>query len=286
MKTNRIELDRGAFTFLDVGPEDGRLALLLHGFPDVPRTFEAQLEALANAGYRAVAPWLRGYAPSTLQGPFDGKHLTEDVLALANALSPGRPVALVGHDWGSVLGHQAVREAPERFSHFVALAVPHPTSTLRNMRRHPRQLARNWYMLFFQLGRFADLMVVRHDFALIEKLWRDWSPGFHPPPEHLAEVKRCLGQSMPAPVDYYRAMLRPSPAMARQMASIGRTPIRVPTLHLHGADDGCIGPEIAEGQERYFAGLFRSERVPGAGHFLHMEKPDVVNASILDWLGR
>ncbi|HLL81275.1 MAG TPA: alpha/beta hydrolase [Longimicrobium sp.] len=283
MKTNRIELGRGAFSYLEDGPSDGPLALLFHGFPDIPRTFQAQLAALAEAGYHAVAPWMRGYAPSTLQPPFDGEQLSGDMVALAEALGGGKPVELIGHDWGAVYAYQAVARAPQLFRHLVTMAVPHPTTSGENMGRSPAQLRRSWYVFFLQLGGFADSRVAKDDFALIERLWRDWSPGYRAPPEHLAELKRCLKESMPAPTRYYRTALRPG-ELSRSRRLFSGSPVSVPTLHLHGAQDGCIGPEMGKGQERHFNGRFSSEIVPGAGHFLHLERPDEVNARILAWL--
>jgi pimeloyl-ACP methyl ester carboxylesterase len=282
MKTNRIELSRGTFSYLENGPADGPLALLFHGFPDIPRTFEAQLAALGAAGYHAVAPWMRGYAPSTLQPPFTAGHIADDMVALAEALGGGKPVELIGHDWGAGHGYQAVARAPQLFRHFVAMAVPHSTASFENMSRSRAQLRRSWYVFFFQLRGFADRRVMKDDFALIDRLWHDWSPGYRAPPEHMAELKRTLKESMPAPLQYYRAAIGLS--TGRQMRAFGETPISVPTLHLHGAQDGCLGLELGKGQERYFSGRFSSESIPGAGHFLHLERPDEVNTRILAWL--
>jgi pimeloyl-ACP methyl ester carboxylesterase len=105
----------GGFTALAAGPADAPLALVLHGFPDAPPTFAPLLGALADRGYRVVAPWLRGYAPSPLAGPYDVDRLADDVLAWADRLSPTQPVALVGHDWGAAVTYVACARAPARF---------------------------------------------------------------------------------------------------------------------------------------------------------------------------
>jgi pimeloyl-ACP methyl ester carboxylesterase len=102
----------GPFAALAAGPPDGELVLCLHGFPDHAPSFEALLEELSQAGRRAVAPWMRGYAPSTLEGPFDLTQLASDALAIAESLSPKRPVSLVGHDWGALAHTTRVRERP------------------------------------------------------------------------------------------------------------------------------------------------------------------------------
>jgi pimeloyl-ACP methyl ester carboxylesterase len=136
-------------------------------------------------------------------------------------------------------------------------------------------------MAFFQLGGLADRLVARGDFALIERLWRDWSPGFRPEPGYLDELKRCLSESMPAPLEYYRALLRPPGALRARLRAAAK--IGAPTLYLHGREDGCIGPELAEGQARYFASL-KAEVLEGAGHFLHLERPEAVAARVVEWL--
>lgn len=265
----------GTFHALFAGPEEAPLALCLHGFPDTARTFERLLVSLAQGGFRAVAPWLRGYAPSTLEGPFGIDALGHDAVAIADALSPGRPVAIVGHDWGAVAAYRASMLAPARFSAAVASAVPHPLALASNLLAMPRQLRRSWYMAFFQLPR-AELLVARHDFALIDRLWRDWSPGFTPSAEHMADVKRCLAASMPAPLAHYRAL-------RTELFRRDRARIRVPTLHLHGANDGCIGASLGRGQARWFDGPFESELLEGAGHFSHLEQPDLVERLVLGW---
>src|SRR5262245_46917767 len=99
----RISTRRGDFELLSAGAKSDPHVRCLHGFPDHPPSFTLLLTELSDAGYHAVAPWLRGYAPSTLEGPFDGDYLAEDALELASALSPDRPIYLVGHDWGAAI---------------------------------------------------------------------------------------------------------------------------------------------------------------------------------------
>jgi pimeloyl-ACP methyl ester carboxylesterase len=278
----------GPLQCLVTGDSGAPVVLCLHGFPDVPRTFGALMQELAGRGWRAVAPWLRGYHPSTLEGPYHIERIAEDVLELATVLSPDRPLCIVGHDWGAVATYWATSWAPQRFARAVTMAVPHPLAFLANSLRHPGQLRRSWYMAYFQLPDRPERAVPADGFALIDRLWRDWSPGWEPPREHLDEVKACLARSMPAPIEYYRALFRPMRDVRRRMAesrSRARR-IRVPTLHLHGAQDGCVAPVVAEGQERFFEGVLTQRTLPGLGHFLHLERPDVVHAEILEWLGR
>lgn len=245
------------------------------------------LASLAEAGFRAVAPFLRGYAPSPLSGPFDVDALASDVVAMADALSPDAPIAIVGHDWGAIATYGALALRPDRFTRAVTLAVPHPLAFLAGLRKHPMQLRRSWYMLAFQ-APLAERLVVRDDFALIERLWRDWSPSYDPSPLHLSRLKLCLAASMPAPIELYRALFRPAGEALRRIERAGRADqrIRVPTLQLHGERDGCIGAELFEDQARYFAGERERHMLRGVGHFLHLEAPAEVFALVLDWLRR
>lgn len=281
-----IRTARGDFPALVEGPADGQLVLLLHGFPDIPHTFVTTQKLLAAAGLRAVAPWLRGYAPAPLAGPFDVDTIAADLDAMAHALDPARPAALVGHDWGAACAYAAAARYPETFRCAVTAAVPHPLAFLRSLGRDPSQLRRSWYMLLFQAPQVAERALARDDHALVDRLWAAWSPGLRPPVEHLARVKRCLAASGSAPLGHYRAMLRPPREALARLSDPAMRRIRVPTVHLQGADDGCIGPDSRRGQERYFTGFFRSEIIADAGHFLPLERPALLAERTLELLAR
>ncbi|MCA9633565.1 MAG: alpha/beta hydrolase [Myxococcales bacterium] len=262
--------------------EDAEVVICLHGFPDIPRGWSELLTALSRAGYSGYAPWLRGYAPSSLGGPYDIDRLSDDVLELAQHLSPDRPLSLIGHDWGAVITYAAIAKAPERFRRAVCLAVPHPLAFRASLGL--RQLRRSWYMLFFQTRVLPERVVPRDDFAFIERLWEAWSPSFSVPDDYLAELKRCLEESLPAPLGYYRAL--PKAALAMRDLEARLKQIEVPLLYLHGVQDGCVGWQSMEGQERFFSAEQQSELLGGVGHFLQLENPRAVNARILDWLAK
>lgn len=274
-----LDLAGGRFAYLAAGAEDGPLVVCLHGFPDHAESFAPLLARLADAGYRAVAPWMRGYAPSTLDGPYHGEQLADDALAIARALAGGRRFALVGHDWGALAVWSACARAPADLACAITMAVPHPVATARHLTRHASQLRKSWYMLFFQLPRAPERALARSDFALVDRLWRDWSPGFALEDGARRRLHACLAASLPAPIDYYRAVPRQLLALR---AARGR--IAIPVLHLHGADDGCIEPAAAAHQSRFMKGPFASQVIAGAGHFLQLERPDEVAARTLGWL--
>jgi pimeloyl-ACP methyl ester carboxylesterase len=162
------------------------------------------------------------------------------------------------------------------------LAVPHLLAIEANLLRHPRQLRRSAYVGLFQVPVVSERVVKLLDFRAIERLWETWSPGFDPGSEHFEELKLCLRSSMPAPLQYYRALRSPT-AIREIRALLGAGPIEVPTLYLHGERDGCIDPEMADGQERYFSALFETVKLADAGHFLHLERAAEVNAAIARW---
>jgi pimeloyl-ACP methyl ester carboxylesterase len=272
---------RGTFTALEEGPEDGPLVLLLHGFPDIPHAFATTQKLLAAAGVRSVAPFLRGYDPSPLGGPYDVETISDDIEAMARTLSPSRPITLVGHDWGAACSYVAAARYPWRFDALVTISVPHPLAFLSSLARDPEQLAQSWYMFFFQPPGLAEATLRLGDFAFIDRLWKTWSPGITLPPDYLPRLKRCLDRSLPAPLAYYRAMVRPVVPALRRILDPSVRQIQTPTLHLTGGADRCIKPSSGDGQERYFSGVFRSEVVDGAGHFLPMERPALLAERIL-----
>jgi pimeloyl-ACP methyl ester carboxylesterase len=282
--TAYVHTRAGRFAYLQRGDARGRPVLCLHGFPDHPPSFVPFMEELAAAGYRAVAPWMRGYAPSMLEGPYHTDQLGADAVALAEALFDDAPCAIVGHDWGAVATYAAISTAPERWTSAVTMAVPHPLAFLRALRLQPAQLRRSWYMGLFQLPLVPERVVPRDDFALVRRLWRAWSPDFELSPTEHAALAACLSASMPAPIAYYRAMTRPLGEVARRMRRVAGERITVRTLHLQGERDGCIAPEACAGQERFFAAEFRTEVVPGVGHFLQLEAPAAVAARVRAWL--
>ena len=278
----RLRSERTGLSYLTTGARDAPLVVCLHGFPDIPTTYKLLAESLGEAGYRTVSPWLPGYAPSPLDGPFDVPALVRTFLSLVDELSPEEPVRIVGRDWGSAITQCAVAQHPERFRAAAMLALPHILALEANLERYPRQLLRSAYMALFQVPGVSDRVVTFGDFGFIERLWKTWSPGFDPGADYFDELKQCLRASMPAPLRYYRALRSPKANReARQLVAGG--PIVVPTIYLHGERDGCVGPEMAEGQEEYFSALFEMVTLADAGHFLHLERPEEVNAAIVRW---
>jgi len=287
MEQRTIEANGLDVAYFAEGPEDGPLALCLHGFPDTAHTWRHLLPELAGAGFRAVAPFLRGYAPTAI--PADGCYqvgaLVRDANALHEALGGGGDAVIVGHDWGALTTYGAVAHQPDRWRRAVAAVVP-PTASIGLSLLTYAQLQRSWYMFFF-LSPLAEVALPLDDYAFIQHLWRDWSPGYDGT-EDVAHVKESIGDPahMLAAIGTYRALYDPSgqlPELADEQAAM-LLPTPKPTLYLHGRDDGCMLLSSVGSPLDFMAEGSEMEIVDGAGHFLHLERPDVVNRRIVDFL--
>lgn len=289
LREGRVHANGLQFATLEAGSVGAPLALCLHGFPDTARTWRHLLPALAGAGYHAVAPWMRGYAPTEI--PADGRYqsvlLARDVLGLVDALGPA-PAAVIGHDWGALAAHGAAVLDGSKLRRLVTMAVPHRTVGLALATSYDQQ-RRSWYMFFFQ-SIFAEAAVAANDYAFLDRLWADWSPGWKPEAEDREALRVCFRTPgvLAAALGYYRATFDPvkqDPALAadQMRASAGDVPVE--TLYLHGRDDGCIGVEVSHGMEAAYPCGLRKRIVDDAGHFLHLERPRLVNDAILDFLG-
>ncbi|HAL84802.1 MAG TPA: alpha/beta hydrolase [Rhodobiaceae bacterium] len=283
-----LSFSNGGLHFSAVGLGEGPLVICLHGFPGCLHSFRHQMPALAAAGYRVIAPCLRGYEPSsqTADGHYPIPAMTTDVIALMDHLGVEK-AHLVGHDWGAAITYMAGTAFPDRFLSLTTMAVPHPGRFGEEIRRHRKQMRRSWYMSFFQLRGVSDFVVGFNNYAFIHKLWRDWSPGWAFEPEDIGPVIETLKRPgvKKAALGYYRS--------ARATSASSNLPdpgfkVPVPTLALTGSKDGCIGTDffqLTTRAEDFPAGLELRE-VPGVGHFLHQEAPETINDLLINWLGQ
>jgi pimeloyl-ACP methyl ester carboxylesterase len=277
-----------AFHALADGPSDGPLVLCLHGFPELGRSWRHQLPALATAGYRVVAPDLRGYGGTELQGPYDLRTLVGDVEALIASLGRRRAI-VVGHDWGGAVAWSVAALRPSVVEKLVVLNCPPPHELARAMLRSPSQLLRSWYILFFQLPWLPERRMAEN---CAEVVARALVGGSHRrgvwSADELAAYRVAFARPgrAKAAIDWYRASFRRSLRPGRRR---GLPPVQAPTLVLWGTEDRFLGRELAD------PGRLRRSLADGneptvvwiddAGHFVQNEAPDRVNDELLLWLG-
>jgi pimeloyl-ACP methyl ester carboxylesterase len=278
------------------GPENGPIALCLHGFPDTAYGWRKVAGPLVEAGWRVVAPFMRGYVQSSL--PVDGSYhvgaLMDDALRVLDTAGPTGRDVIVGHDWGAIAatGLAAMPDSP--FQKAVIMSVPPPAAFQplgkvpdagRLAAQLPRQLLRSWYILYFQLPWLPE----RSASWVVPRLWRQWSPGYRAD-EDLRHIDAAIGapERWRAALGYYRATVRNSkpPAQYAELHEHWLSAPKLPTLYLHGRDDGCATPDYAHWVERVLPERSESAVVDDAGHFLQLEQPDVVGRHIVDFVGR
>ena len=287
MKIECVSANGTDFSYLECGT--GKLALLLHGFPDTAQTWRHLMPQLADMGYRVVAPFMRGYAPSAV--PSDGCYqtamLARDANALHENLGGDSEAIIIGHDWGAPSCYGAAIDAPTRWHRVVGMAVPPTTALGMAFVQNLEQIKKSWYMFFFQHG-LADLVVGANNHAFIEMLWRDWSPGYDASVD-LAFIRKSLAdpKNLQAALGYYRATLGDGyrdPQLSELQNQMAASVPTQPLLYLHGANDGCIGADVVESAKKIAPANVKFEVVEAAGHFLQLEQPKVVNKLICDFL--
>ena len=257
------------FAYLSEG--SGPLVLFLHGFPDTPHSWDRVMPAVAKAGFRAVAPYMRGYHPTEIpkDGKYDGDTLGRDVVALIEALGAQQAI-LVGHDWGALAAYTAASIAPERVKLLITVGVPHPASVVPT----PRML---WAVRHFVPLRMkgAGKKIRANNFAYIDQLVRRWSPEWKDiPASETARVKEAFSEpgSAEAAAGYYAALSPRVPASLKKQ-------ITVPTVAFAGLHDN-ISPSVYERSRRSFASQYEVVQVPG-GHFMHREHPEPFIADLV-----
>ncbi len=260
----------------------GPLVVLLHGFPEFWFSWRLQIPALAAAGFRVVAPDMRGYnlssRPSKVAA-YDTDRLADDVRGLIRELGAER-AHLAGHDWGAAAAWITAMNHPEVVERLAILNVPHPRRMLQGLRT-PRQLAKSWYILFFQLPWLPELSARARGWWGWRRLFeREARPGAYTPEDIERYVEAWSQPGAPtAMLNYYRAALRQSPRRAEARIR----PVEAPTIVIWGQRDLHLGAELAEPERADVPNLERVVRLPEASHWVHQDEPERVNELLVEF---
>jgi len=282
-RTRSVIANSTDFHYLELGA--GPLVLCLHGFPDNAYTYRYLLPTLADAGFRAVAPFMRGYLPTGK--PPDERYepglLGQDAVALIAALG-ANDAFMVGHDWGGLATLASAILAPARVRKIVTLGIAHPAA----MGTDYDTLKGSWHAYFFQLPS-AESAVAANDYDFIVRWWRDASPEYEPPFDIIDSVKSTFRQPgvLTSALNYYRHTFNPAnrdPALDTFREKLTTTPIPVPALAFHGTRDRPGRLPAFQRMDRHFGAILEKVVIPGSGHFIHLERPDEVNRRVVEFL--
>jgi pimeloyl-ACP methyl ester carboxylesterase len=271
------------FAYLEAG--SGPLVFVLHGFPDTAWSFAPLVQRIADAGFHAVAPFLRGYPPSGFPDDRDYSvaALGRDVIALAEHFGEQK-VQVVGHDWGAATAYAAAALRPDRIAGIVAAGLPHLRRFL--LRPSRAQLRASHYIFKFQLPGWAERRIPKDDFVWLQELVQSWSPGWEIQQEgYFNPVKAAFAQPehLQAALSYYRAI--PRILFQREAWQFLLQPLQVPARVIFGEADGCILPQSFSGMEHLFGEEFDLIGLP-CGHFLHLESADAFASLVIEFIKR
>lgn len=274
-------------------PKSRRLALCLHGFPELNYSWRFQMPLLAEKGWRVWAANSRGYGNSSRPKgvrAYGLDHLTADVTALieaASAESPVEEVMLIAHDWGAIIAWawailhgQGKINAP--FTRLVIMNVPHPKVMARELRRW-EQLKKSWYVFFFQLPGLPERYMAANDAAGVRRAFAGMAVDKSRFGKDVLDVYARAAQqpgAMTAMVNYYRALMR-----RRDAVDLGDAMVKVPTLMVWGEEDAALGLGCTMGTEQWVPGL-ELHRLPMVSHWVQQEAPEKVNGILREWLER
>ncbi|HEX6348241.1 MAG TPA: alpha/beta hydrolase [Candidatus Dormibacteraeota bacterium] len=269
------------FRALAEGPADGQPVLLMHGFPEGAESWGLQLGALAEAGFRAVAPDLRGYGGTDAPEGEDAYHaqtLIDDVRGLLDALQWER-AHVAGHDWGALVGWGFVANHPDRVLTWTALSVGHPLAFYRAGREDEDQRRRSEYILLFREAGKAEHVLSEDGYRRLRAMYRDYGPQPDAIPDSVIDAY-VTGFARPgrltAALNYYRVALTELPKIAG--------PVRSPTLLIWGNEDPAVGRRGTEATAELVEARYRLLELPGAGHWLQFERPQEVAQAMIGHL--
>jgi pimeloyl-ACP methyl ester carboxylesterase len=261
---------------------DGPLIVLLHGFPEFWYGWRLQIIPLAAAGFRVVAPDMRGYNLSSRPADvaaYDFDHLTADIRGLIQERG-AESACLVGQNWGGNVAWATAMSHPEVVDRLAILNAAHQRKLTEGL-HHPGQLRKSWYFFFFDLPDLPESVVHANNWHFFRHFLRDASPAYTP--EEIDRYVEAWSQQGAATgmINYYRSSVRTPPKKAEAQLR----PISAPTLVIWGQRDRYLGPELAEPEHDDVPNLDRVERLPDASHWVHHDEAERVTQLLIDFFG-
>ena len=261
------------------GPEGRPLVVMLHGFPEFWYSWRHQIEALAAADYRVVAPDQRGYNLTDKRGPYDVFTLAADVARLIHTLGYEK-ATVVGHDWGGVIGWVLGARYPNVVEKLVVYNAPHPSAAIAAWRSlYLPQILKSWYILAFQIPKLPERLMGAKDYAVLARnLKKDTKGALND--EELGYFRRAWSRpgAMTGGINWYRALLR-----SWMQGHLKDLIVHQPTLLIWGEQDAFLTVRTAEWTRRYVPNL-TIKYVRGASHWVQQDSPNTVNRYMLDFL--
>jgi pimeloyl-ACP methyl ester carboxylesterase len=279
VRHNRAGLPDIDLHYVEAG--EGSLVVLLHGFPEFWYSWRHQIPALVDAGFRVIAPDMRGYntseKPDTV-ADYDIDRLADDVSDLLAHLGEDS-AHVVGHDWGAAVAWHFAGRHPDKLDKLAILNVPHPDTMMRWLKT-PRQLLKSWYMFFFQLPWLPEALLRAGDFAYPRRVCKHGTVregAFTDEDiERYIEAYKQPG-ALTAMINYYRALMRS--ALDKPKSPV----IEAQTLVIWGEQDLALRVEMADPPQRLVPNA-RVEKLPDASHWVQMDRPEKVNSLLLEFL--
>ncbi len=277
-----VEANGLRFEVAELGEGD-RLALCLHGFPELHYSWRHQMPLLAARGYRVWAPNLRGYGATSKPEGIENyavPKLVADVAALIDA-SGARQVLLLGHDWGAAVAWAFAINKVRPLTGLVIMNVPHPACFARELKTW-KQRRKSWYMFFFQLPRLPERILAKNDALWIRKAFRASSQDKARFPDKVLDVYAASAQrpgALTAMLNWYRAAMRAGFGKGAKALPV----IETPTLMIWGEADTALDFDNVKGTEDHVRD-FTLRTLPGVSHWVQQEAPETVNAILGEWL--
>ncbi|WP_226023044.1 alpha/beta fold hydrolase [Halomicrobium salinisoli] len=286
---HRVRVNGVSLHYVTAGPEDGDLAVLLHGFPDFWYSWRHQIPALVDAGYRVLAPDMRGYNRSEAPGGVAAYDLDELVADVAGLIEhAGRERAhVVGHDWGGLVAWQVGIDRPDVVDRLAVLNAPHPAAYVRDLTTW-EQLRKSWYVFWFQVPRLPEWGFARDDFAVFDEIFDEGTARPNAVTDaDLERYREAFRRNGPrGPINYYRALARRRAKQGAGALLGSGWPdwrVDVPTLLLWGERDMALATSLTRGVERWVPDL-RVERYGDAGHWVQFDAAGRVNEALAEFL--